>query len=327
MTTQNMHFEGQTNGTGVTIANSTTYGDSPASLVEVSNGTVNYSTDTSLHGTRSAALAMTSGATACLLDIGLGGMNSATVAARAYMKLTSAPSSASRIMQLRSTGSKELGGFNFNANGTVAVVDLSGVAVSTSSATTQVISPTAWYRFEYVWKISATAGSYKAAVYVGDSTSAWFSYTSATNLNTGTANIGEVRFGKASNSGTLAGAWYLDDIAVDDAGTSFIGPYVPGGPTVATAITPGYAKLDATGSRAIGSGALSYSLSPSTGVVQPSTGIFYVPQASTTSVYTLAVTESGGGTTTRNVTIPALTAAASSQTTVMTQRYIANTWQ
>lgn len=327
MTIQNMHFEGQTNGTGVTVANSTTFGDSAASRVDAVNGTVNYSTDTSMHGTRSAVLAMTSGAASCTMDIGLGGMNSTTVAARAYMKLGSVPSSPVRIMQLRSTISADLGGFNFYPNGTIAATDIAGTVLSGSSATTQVISPTTWYRFEYIWKISTTAGSYKASVYVGDSTSAWFSYTSATNLNTGSANIGEVRFGKASNTATIGAAWYLDDIAVNDAGTSFIGAYVPGGPTIATATTPGYAKLDATGSHPAGSGTLSYSLSPSTGVVQPSTGIFYVPQASAATVYTLTVTESGAGTSTQNVTIPALTAAASSQTTVMTQRYIGNVWQ
>lgn len=327
MTIQNMHFEGQTDGTGVTIANSTTFGDSAPSRVDATTGTVTYSTDTSMHGTRSALVEMTAGSTSCIMDIGLGGMNSATVAARAYMKLSNAPSTAVRIMQLRSTAGADLGGFNFYQDGTVAATDIAGAVLSRSNATTQVISPSTWYRFEYVWKISTTAGSYKASVYVGDSTSAWFSYTSATNLNTGSANIGEVRFGKTSSAGTIGAGWYIDDIAVNDAGTSFLGAYVPSGPTIATTITPGYAKLDATGSHPIASGTLTYALSPTSGVLQSPNGVFYIPQASAASVYTLTVSESGGGTTTRNVTIPALTAAASSQTTVMTQRYIGNVWQ
>lgn len=326
MTTQNMHFEGQTNGTGVTIANSTTYGDSPASRVDATNGTVKYSTVTAAHGTRSVELAMTAGSTSCLLDVALGGMNSATVGARTYLKLGSVPSAAVRIMQARSTAGADFGGFNFYTDGTIAATDLAGAVLSRSSATTQVIDPTVWYRFEYVWKISTTAGSFKAAVYVGDSTSAWFSYTSATNLNTGSVNIGEVRSGKASNTGTIGANWYVDDLSVSDTATGFIGAYAAAGPSIATAITPGYAKLDATGSAAVSGGALTYSVSPSTGVVQPSTGVFYIPQASTSSTYTLTVAEAGAGTSTRSVTIPALTSAASSQTTVMTQKFIGGAW-
>lgn len=327
MTTYQQHFEGQANGVAVTVANSTTYGDAAASRVDATNGTVAYSTADFMHGSRSVALSMTAAATSCTMDIGLGGVNSAGLAARAYMKLASRPSVPIRIMQLRSTAGADLGGINFYTNGTIAATDITGAVLGQSSATTQVIDPTVWYRFESVWGISATTGFYKTSVYIGDSTSAWFSYTSPATMNTGTANIGEVRFGKASNTGTIGNPWFIDDLGLSDPASTFMGAYAASGPSVATTVTPGYAKIDATGSRPAGTGALSYSLTPTTGVLQPSPGIFYVPQAATSSVYALTVAESGAGSTTRNVTVPALTAAASSQTTVMTQRYIGGSWQ
>lgn len=326
MTLQAQHYEGQTDGTSVTIANSTTYGDSPASNVTVSNGTVVYSADTSAHGTRSVRLSMTSGATSTALSVGLGAINTTSVATRCYLNFGDYPTAAARIVSIRSS-TVDMGGINFNANGTITVTDNGGSYLNTSSATTQALQLNTWYRVELARIIDAAAGQYKAAVYSLDSTSALYSYTSASTMNSGTSNAVEVRVGKVTSPGTIGSPWYVDDFGVSDGTSTFLGPYVPSGPTIATTIHGGYAKLDATGSTAIAGGALTYSISPSTGVIQPTTGIFYIPQASGPSVYTLTVSESGGGTSTRSVTIPASTAAASSQTTVMTQRFIGGAWQ
>lgn len=328
MTTQQQHYEGQANGTGVTVANSTTYGDSPSSSVSTTNGTVAYSSDVSMHGTRSIKLTMNSGATSMNLWNALGGISTTSCAGRLYFNLGAYPSSAVRFLSIRTSASTgaEVGGMNINPNGTIATTDTSGVYLNQSSSTTQVLALNTWYRVEMAMNVSATAGQYKTAVYAGDSTSAYYSYTSANTLNTGTTNISEIRVGHVSTAGTFANPWYLDDFAIADGTTAFLGVYTPSGPSINTSVVPGYAKLDATGSAAVNGGALTYSLSPTTGVIQPSTGIFYVPQASTASTYTLTVAESGAGTSTRSVTIPALTAASSSQTTVMTQKYVGGSW-
>lgn len=326
MTNLNQHYEGQTDGTPVNVANSTTYGDSASSNVTATNGTVTYSSAQAAHGARSVKLAMNSGATTSVLSLGLGGINTTSIATRCYMNFGDYPNAAVRLISVRSP-TADLGGININANGTISVTDVAGVYVNTGSTTTQVLQLSAWYRLELTRIVSATAGQYRAAVYQGDSTSAMYSYTSASTMNSGTTNITEVRVGHVSTGGVFATPWYIDDFSLADGASTFLGPYMPSGPSVSTTITPGYAKLNATGSTAVNGGALTYSLSPSTNVIQPSTGIFYVPQASTATTYTLTVSESGGGSTSKSVTIPALTAASSSQTTVMTQRFIGGAWQ
>lgn len=320
------HYEGQANATGVTVANSTTYGDAPASRVDAINGTVNYSTADAMHGSRSVALTMNTGAANTTLDIGLGSQNTTSLATRCYMKLGSVPSSPVRIVQLRSTISADMGGVNFYSDGTVAATDITGAVLSRSSASTQVINPATWYRFEMAWNISQTVGSYAMGVYVGDSTSPWFSYTSPTTMNTGTAAIGEVRVGKASNTGTIGNPWHLDDFAISNGTTTFIGPYASTGPAISTVQTPSFFEIDATGSTAAAGGALSYAISPSVNTAQSPSGVFYVPQTTSSTSYTLTVSEAGGGSTSRSIVVPGSTSASSSQTTVMVQKFIAGAW-
>lgn len=321
-----IHFENQTDGTGITLANSSTYGDSALATVLTTNGTTAYSTDRAAHGLVSAKLSMTSGATSCQMGIGLGGANSTSFATRGYLWMGALPTAAVRVLEAR-TATTAIGGLNVNTSGTVAVTDISGTALATSSPTTQLLQTNTWYRLEYVWTISATTGQYKVGVYQLDSNSPYFSYTSAATLNSGTAPITEIRMGKLSNSGTIASPWYVDDFNFVDPSSTFLGAYQPLGPSVSTTITPGYAKVDATGSAAVNGGTLSYSMSPSTGVLQPTTGVFYVPQTSSAQTFTLTVTESGGSSTNSSVTVPALVSAASSGTSVLTQRYIGGSWQ
>lgn len=321
-----IHFENQPNGTGITVANSSTYGDSALSTVLATNGTTAYSTDRAAHGLVSAKLSMNSGATSCQMGIGLGGANSTSFGARGYIYLGSLPTASVRMFEARSA-TAGLGGLNVNTSGSIAATDISGTALNVSSSTTQAMQVNTWYRLEFVWTISATTGQYKVGVYPLDSSSPYYSYTSAATMNSGTTPITEVRMGKLTNTGTIAAPWYIDDFNFVDPSSTFLGAYQPLGPSVSTTITPGYAKVDATGSAAVNGGALSYSLSPSTGVLQPTAGIFYVPQTSSAQTFTLTVSEAGGSSTNSSVTVPALVSAASSGTSVLTQRYIGGSWQ
>lgn len=321
------HYEGQSDGTSVTTANITTYGDAAASNVYATNGTTVYSSSDKMHGSRSVLMTETAGTTSALMSVAMGGFTTTTCAARAYMKLTGRPSVPQRIMLLHGNEPSDRGGINYYTDGTVAATDITGAVLSRSSSSTQVLDLNTWYRFEMAWNISTTVGSYKMGVYVGDSTSPWFSYTSATNLNTGSFQIGEVAVGKTSNTGTLAGAIFLDDFSVNTSTSSLIGAYVASGPAISKSLTTGYVQLDATRSTPVQGGALTYSIAPSSGVIQSPNGVFYVPQTNSSAAYTLTVAEAGGGTSTQVVTIPGLTTASSSQTTVMTQKWISGAWR
>ena len=332
MTTYNAHFEGQSAGTSVTPANSGTYGDSPTLNVYAINSVVAYSSGTSAHGTGAVGLTVNSGAATANPSLLYGSVSTGTFGTRCYFNFGSLPSVDTRIIAIKNAtqitnGSGDMGGVNLKTNGTIEVTDTTGASLNKSSSATQFITTGAWYRFENLWNISTTAGWYKAAVYTGDSTTPWYSYTSAVNLNSGSTNIAGVAVGKSSLSGTFSGTWYVDDVTAFDNNTAFSGPYVPGGPSISTSVTGAYTKLDATGSSPVNGGALSYSISPSTGSYQVSPGIFMVPQTTSPGSVTLTVTEAGGNSSSTAVAIPALTTAASSQTTVMVQRYVGGSWQ
>lgn len=108
-----------------------------------------------------------------------------------------------------------------------------------------------------------------------------------------------------------AGTYVYQLSATDSAGatTTDQATYVvvnPSNPTANATATGGYGIVDATTSLPAASGALTYSISPSTGTVQYATGKFLVPLSPTsTTVYTVTVAESGGGTSTVAVTAPA----------------------
>lgn len=332
MTTYTAHFESQSSGTSVTTSNSSTYGDSAVQAVQAINTVVAYVNGTSAHGGGAVSMSVNSGASTSLAALQYGSVNSTAATTRCYLNLGSLPNSTSRIIAIRNASQAsnvtgDMGGVNLNPNGTIVPTDINGNGLATSSSSTQALQTGTWYRFENQWNISTSSGFYKTAVYVGDSTSPFYSYTSATNLNTGTTNIAAAVFGKSSTGGVFTGNWYIDDIGFVDNNTAFLGPYSPGGPAISTSVSGTYALLDATGSTSVNGGALSYSISPSTGSFQLSTGKFIVPMTTTASSVSLTVSEAGGGSTSRSVAIPALVTAASSQTTVMIQRYVAGAWQ
>ncbi len=74
-------------------------------------------------------------------------------------------------------------------------------------------------------------------------------------------------------------------------------------PSVVATVAGGYAVIDATGTT--GTGTLTYTISPSTGVTQPSPGLFLVPQGSTAATYTVTATDSASQTGNGTVTVPA----------------------
>jgi hypothetical protein len=109
---------------------------------------------------------------------------------------------------------------------------------------------------------------------------------------------------------TTPGTYVYQISAVDSAGATTIDTVTvvvvnPSNPTANGVGYGGYGLVDATSSFAAASGALTFSISPSTGTVQYATGKFLVPLSPTsTTVYTVTVAEAGGGTSTIAVTAP-----------------------
>lgn len=105
-------------------------------------------------------------------------------------------------------------------------------------------------------------------------------------------------------------------------------------PNLVVTKTEGYAVLDATGSTASQGGALSYAISPTTGVFSIAAGKWAVPMSSTgPTIYTVTVTESGSGLTdnTPQVTVSQFsTGVGASQTgemEVVRWSAVDNAWQ
>lgn len=76
-------------------------------------------------------------------------------------------------------------------------------------------------------------------------------------------------------------------------------------PVENTTVITGIAIIDASGSTAASGGALTYSISPSTGTSQLASGVFMVPRGTSSTTYTVTVVEAGGGTASAAVNVPA----------------------
>ena len=112
--------------------------------------------------------------------------------------------------------------------------------------------------------------------------------------NVGTADLTTVRFGRISTT-TDSTPIDLVNLQVSDTQITSLGPLVTADPPVASAAAPGDVVIDARASTTGGGGTLTYSISPSTGTSQPTSGLFLVPAPTTSTTYTVTVTESPSG--------------------------------
>lgn len=302
MVTREANFEGQTSGTTVGVANSSAFGDDPFTLVSLTgNITLQYGT-TAMHGTGGASIGAGAGGDNAFMAYG--GFANARAATRAYIRLRAYPTNEFQVLHYRNGTSTTVSGVNITPTGTIKVVGDAQALLYTSTAA---LSLNTWYRFEYASLISATAGQIKFSAYVGDNTSALAgaTYDSGTALNTGTLTINAVDLGKITSS-AVTGAFDLDDYAVNDGATAFIGPFAQLAPTPKAVVTTGSAVIDCTGSTVGQTGdTLTFSIAPSTGTSQPARGIFIVPQGSSAVTYTVTVAESNGQSKTVTAVVPA----------------------
>jgi hypothetical protein len=156
-----------------------------------------------------------------------------------YAYFTGFPPATTEIVQLTTT---KTGTFALLAR---TVLTSDGKISYLDSSTSLWTSPTAislntWYRFEMYAAIggTTTTGTLNGAYYLMDSTTAVGTFAT-TSANLGSLNFGTARFGKI-NTTTWADLFYMDDFAIQQQATGFIGPYSspPSPPATYSGIIP-----------------------------------------------------------------------------------------
>lgn len=214
MTVRRNGAEGGSDGTTVTTGNSgAPSGDAFGSVTIGGTGALTFSSTQAMHGALSYAYApdATTGT-----YVSYTGLSATQGVARFYLYLTGNPSAS---MILAAFGSTNLQYVGITTAGKV-FLDTSGGGVVWTATTA--LSLNTWYRIETAMTVAAGTATTKVSYYAGDSLTATDSFTSSAG-NTGTTAYTSFRLGKINNTATIA-TFYVDDIAFDDASTTFFGP-------------------------------------------------------------------------------------------------------
>jgi hypothetical protein len=152
------------------------------------------------------------------------------MAQRFYVRIPSAPTAATMIMQLRNSAGQACA-LNITTGRMLQMTNGLGAGIWT--ATTAMAVDT-WYRVELAVQAGTTTsnGTVNLSFYTLDSTTEIQNFT-ASNANLGTTNLSDVRWGKVSSTGT----WeiFFDSLKIDSSSTTFLGPHV----TSVASVRPG----------------------------------------------------------------------------------------
>jgi hypothetical protein len=223
MALQILGFEGGTAGSALSTTNPpTAAGDTKFGVVTTTGtatGTV--SSADAAHGTKCMECVQTS--TTSSTEFGTWSGYTATSAAfRFYFKVTTLPGS--NVVIMRSFNNSAVRWLSVQVNSLNKLVLQLTNSDTTVYTSTSAISANTWYRVEG----SVTMGNASNAVvnfkyYVGDSLTSVDAGLAITNGNTGTGTqMADFRFGIVSS--TIAFTLRMDDLAVNDGTTTFIGP-------------------------------------------------------------------------------------------------------
>lgn len=230
------------NNTTPTLSNSAGGSDTGIGNIFPTGGALVASTLFAAHGTKSFAFTAVSGSADYF---GWSLTAATTFASHFYVYFTAVPPTGA-IHQYRSSAG-QVATVGFNSVGHLVLQNGNLPTVDTVWTATQVIPTNEWVRIELGVKVGTTTsnGVLSIGYYVLDSTTSIETF-SQTNMNTGTANINEVRWGKLTGTDTTQ--FFIDDIAVKDGSTTFlgaIGAIAPGAPTGVT-ITAGTTSVSGT---------------------------------------------------------------------------------
>ena len=282
-------FDFETGPSGSAVANA----DLPSnSIVLASAGAVNYSNVWARTGTMSALFNVASGSGGYILTQVPG--DKASI--RLYARFNALPSATTQLISIRSTGSGNITSLLLTNTGSIMVQDATGLNVVANSGGVVIPTDGSVVRFglAVIKGTTATDGTIRAYLANGDGNPIW-TYD-ASNVNAGTVNIEDVRFGKIINPGTINA--YIDSVTVSSDTGALLGPIVAS-PT-ATVTGASVYTVDARASTPGAGGTLSYSIQQTSGPATTPTLLVagewsVIRHATSVLNYTVTVTESGSG--------------------------------
>lgn len=197
-----------------------------------------------------------------------------------------------------------------------------GGTTSTSvnvATATDALPVNTWFRWE-MWVSAGTSetnGQVRAAYYIGDSTTPVWDSGLITGNTAGTLGvITQGRIALATNLG-------IDDFGLKDGNDAVWGAWPASqGITANATTTSNLVMIDARTSTG-GSGVLTYSISPSSGVTEPTEGVFLVPQTGSTQNFTVTATD---GILTDTTTVTVTPASAPTQASMRHRTWTGSTW-
>lgn len=222
MTSFSQNFEGGTNGSNITAANSGTAPNTAFAAPTLSGSTtITYASAAAVHGSLGMAITYT-GAGAGYIPWTIAPADSAQrTVVRFYVTPPTGTTSQS-LMYFRNA-SAQAGQINIDISAHFQLINSAGSAIAT--ATTALTGGTT-YRVEAAMTPGATttAGIFEITVYTGDTSTVFWS-TTVTGANLGAAALTTVRFG-ASNTPAARTMWF-DDLALNDSlASGLLGPTV-----------------------------------------------------------------------------------------------------
>lgn len=233
MTGRKHSFEGATIGSTITGAEAGS-GDSLGTVTVTGGSTIVADAAHVMHGSKAAKVTPAAAGQAYM---GWTGLSSTSLAFRAYYYFTANTTDDTVLLQCNASGVRAFS-MSCSATGKLTFAQSgSGTAVWVAAAAMLLAN---FVRIE-AWAqpnaTTAAAGTFRAAYYNGDSTVQIEAYTptaGTTNLTVGP--IISAYFGKF-NSSAYATAFWVDDAAIEDAATGFIGVNAPPVVTAGTAQT------------------------------------------------------------------------------------------
>ena len=283
--------EGGSHGVAVTTGNSGGASGNAWGAIEDA-GSVLFSTAAAKNGTLGHLLPY---GTAGYKRLAWSDLSSTSVAFGMWVRFASTPAGDSTFGVIYNGSS--LAGVAIQSTGIVAATQGSSVLNAAKSASA--LSINTWY---YVTLGLLNAGASSTAAFkVYNADGSVFHTWSGTITTANSTAATMVRFGRIASSVDFGGDVHLDDLTVEyqSAALDF-----PAAPITGTPANSGPLwKIDASGLTG-GAGALTHSISPTTGVVETSEGVFWVPQGSSAVTYTVTSTD-GATPVTNDVTVPA----------------------
>lgn len=313
MTTKTNSAEGGVNGTLVNEANSGgTSGDASSNRYIGAGSSLAFSTSSPIQGLVSYLATFISTETVIWEWTGFNAAPSGLshIGARYTIRTPATYGATTEILSIRSAAAKAAS-LRLTSGGRIQVFDKDETA-DLASFTTVLDASTEYDVALWVEEgTTTTNGKIKAGFYLKGSPTPLETVYSATNRNTGTADLTVVRFGKIGAS-TWAGTLPFDNLQAADTYTDLPTTTVAA-PTIV--LLTGFRYVVNAGTSTPGAGGgLTFS---TTNISGPTLtydtiggGFGFIPHATLPATYRITVSEAGGGTATQDVVIPAAAATS-----------------